>query len=442
MALQDSSQSISLQDIRTEYIAGSTASISMGDLYRGGSIIRKPSPNNIATDLSPNIPDNPSNSIALTSFYNQEKGFRFTLDSSFRQSFGDSANDFSDSGTMATINLKTDIFGSDFDGNDYNMFIVIDSNSKITNNRRGGKYASQWPNLALAQQNTITIPSTRSGTLEITNNGEILNRGGTAIQNNSIGTGVTIKGTGKVYAVSRHEFISQGFRNSEDTINRQPAVPNGYPAAGFSDSNGIKWTLLGGQGGASGPDYRYNTSGFPQSDMNARVTRDSATGSVFTFEWTENELDYSNRGSGSKDASPIFPLNPDGTFNDMDSARLLVNTNGGSFGSDTRDIAFGSAWRSGVWGGITRDRRHFYGATNCKSSSLVLPSPGYPSGPDRYPQPGWHSKTFTHGETGNTTTKFVTQIHDGITFGGEIDKSQFTGDSGTSFAVNFDSLPS
>jgi len=422
MTLQDSSQSISLADIRSEYIAGSTSSISMGDLYRGGTVVRKPASNNISTDLSSKVPDNPTDHIALTSFYNQEKGFRFTMDSAFQQDFGDSANDLSFLGSAAQIDVKTDIFGDDYDGNDYPMKIFIDSDMTITNNRRGAKYNYGWPNLAQSTKAAIRIPSARSGNIEITNDGQILNRGGIGIENNSPSEGVILKGTkGKIVAVARQEFKSNAFRNTT-----------------FADSEGIQWQMNGGQGGASGNYIRYSTPTFPQPYMKARVTRDTETGEIFTFHWTYNQLDYGNIGGGTTtDISPIFTHNADGTLNDLDSAEYVVNDNLGSRGRDTRDAAYGSAWRRATYGGNQRDLRLFYGGANNKSSNLSLGS--YPSGPDSYPQPGWKNKGFSLNEDGNTTTPFVTQIFEGTTISGGVQDDDYSGDSASSFELFFDS---
>ena len=70
MALQ-SSGAISLSEIRTEFVGGSSA-ISLGDLYRGGSNIRANASNNNSTNLAAQVPT--SGAIAFNQFYSQAKG--------------------------------------------------------------------------------------------------------------------------------------------------------------------------------------------------------------------------------------------------------------------------------------------------------------------------------------------------------------------------------
>ena len=74
MTLQ-SSGAISLSEIRTEFVGGSSA-ISLGDLYRGGSNIRANASNNNSTNLAAQVPT--SGAIAFNQFYSQAKGFSYT----------------------------------------------------------------------------------------------------------------------------------------------------------------------------------------------------------------------------------------------------------------------------------------------------------------------------------------------------------------------------
>ena len=54
MAIPSSGQSLSFSSLRTEFVGGSSA-ISLGDLYRGGSNIRKKAANNPATNLAASV---------------------------------------------------------------------------------------------------------------------------------------------------------------------------------------------------------------------------------------------------------------------------------------------------------------------------------------------------------------------------------------------------
>lgn len=371
MRLQDSGNSISFFDIRNAYVGlADSASVSIADYYKGvadsNRIIQPTDTSTLAIDLSSRVPTDTSSHISLTSFFGQERGVRATLDSSFRQNFG-APVDSGDLGFASQLDAKTDLFGNTYEKN-YPKFLLIDSAVTVTNNKKGidgntgTSYA--WHTFAEGDKDAITFPSTLQGQTEIINRGEILNRGGVSIRNLSTQP-IALKGEGNIFSVSRHDFITKGFLATD--------VATSFTTNENTDSIGISWRMIGGQGGASGPDIRYNTPTFPQSDMRARITRDSAQGQIFQWTITENQLDYGNIGPANKTVTVnVFPYNGDGSFNDQDSAEYVFNSNAGSRGRDTRDFALGSALRMTTYGGLTRARREFFGATNAKSSNLVL----------------------------------------------------------------------
>jgi len=63
VAIPSSGQSLSLSALRTEFVGGSSA-ISLGDLYRGGTNIKKKAGDNQATNLAASVAT--SGAIALT----------------------------------------------------------------------------------------------------------------------------------------------------------------------------------------------------------------------------------------------------------------------------------------------------------------------------------------------------------------------------------------
>ena len=378
MRLQDSGNSISFFDIRKAYSGPPFDSdpVSFFDYYKRVSdsnliaFVQPPDDNTLAIDLSPRVPADTSSHISLTSFFGQERGVRARLDSSFRQNFG-APVDSGDLGFASQLDARDDLFGNIYEKN-YPKFLLIDSAVTVTNNRKGidgntgTSYA--WHTFAEGDKDAITFPATLQGQTEIINRGEILNRGGAGIRNLSTQP-IALKGEGNIFSASRHEFHTDAFLATEDATS--------FTVGENTDSLGISWRMIGGQGGASGPDIRYNTGTFPQSDMRARITRDSAQGKIFTWEVTENELDYSNRGFTSRtiptsSSQLTFPINADGSFNDQDSQEYVLNTTGGAFSRDVRDIGIGSALRMATYGGRTRLRREFYGATNAKNTTLVL----------------------------------------------------------------------
>lgn len=163
------SGAISLADLRTEYVGGSS-SISLGDLYRGGSNIKTKEGDNPATNMAASVPT--SGTIDLADFHGTAKGFKATISSS-------------------TTNVDVDtLFGGDYD-TDYPKVVAI--NAGVTIGGTGGTAA-------------MTIASNIAGSLTIENAGSVIGTGGSAnggdgghaISNSA--SGVTITNTGLLAA--------------------------------------------------------------------------------------------------------------------------------------------------------------------------------------------------------------------------------------------------
>tara|TARA_Y100000114_G_scaffold113768_1_gene107724 strand:- start:1713 stop:2831 length:1119 start_codon:yes stop_codon:yes gene_type:complete len=143
---------ISFSDLRTEFVGGSSA-ISLGDLYRGGSNIRKKASNNFATNLAASVPT--GGAIDMADFYSTAKGFRLTYTT------GASAPNYQNQ------NAST-IFGDDF-AVDYPKEILINSGVEL-----GATSTSE---------EALEVPSGGAGTITITNNGTLSGYGGAAGSN-------------------------------------------------------------------------------------------------------------------------------------------------------------------------------------------------------------------------------------------------------------------
>ncbi len=143
MAIPSSGQSLSFSALRTEFVGGSS-SISLGDLYRGGSNIRAKHPTNPAVNDAANVPE--SGAIDVSDFYDQGKGFTFTYSSG------------------ATDQNLSDLFGSTDYQVDYPKNVVIPSSVTLGTNNTS-EYA-------------LEADSGGQGTITITNNGSIIGAGG------------------------------------------------------------------------------------------------------------------------------------------------------------------------------------------------------------------------------------------------------------------------
>ena len=162
------SGTVSFSDLRTEFVGGSS-SISLGDLYRGGSNILSKAGDNTATNLAASVPT--SGTINIGNFYSAAKGFKFTYSS-------DASNQ----------NFST-VFGDDYD---VNYPKIVDINSGVS------VYGTNT--------HAITIPSGLAGGLTLNNAGTVYGYGGAA--NGGAGgnciscatSGVTINNSANLFA--------------------------------------------------------------------------------------------------------------------------------------------------------------------------------------------------------------------------------------------------
>ena len=138
------SGAVSLADLRTEFVGGSSA-ISLGSLYRGGSNIPTKAANNTADNMAASVPT--SGAIDLADFYGTAKGFRKTYTSN------------------ATNQDAETIFGDDW-GASYAKQIVINSGVELGS--------------TTISQPALYVNRYLSGGLTITNNGTVSGAGGAA----------------------------------------------------------------------------------------------------------------------------------------------------------------------------------------------------------------------------------------------------------------------
>jgi hypothetical protein len=135
---------VSLGDLRTEFVGG-IAAISFGDLYRGGSNIRKLAVDNTATNDAASVPT--AGAIDMADFYSSAKSFTKTYSAT------------------ATDQDASAVFGADYSV-DYPKNIVIDSGVEL-----GATSVSE---------EALQIDAGGSGTITITNNGTLSGAGGAA----------------------------------------------------------------------------------------------------------------------------------------------------------------------------------------------------------------------------------------------------------------------
>ena len=216
------SGAVSLSDLRTEFVGGSSA-ISFSQLYRGGSNIRAKAGNNTSTNLAAAVPA--SGVINFTNFRSTAKGFRKTYSSG------------------ATNQHGSNIFGSDY-GVNYPKEIVINSGVEIGATGVG--------------EEAVRINAGLVGSMTVTNNGIISGAGGSAnggaggdafeanvacilINNGTIraggggggaggsgGSGGT--GGGGVYTTTSNYNTTQGTYGPHGTIHVVYAPSNAYAA--------------------------------------------------------------------------------------------------------------------------------------------------------------------------------------------------------------------
>jgi hypothetical protein len=139
------SGAISASDIRTEFVGGSGA-VDMASYYRGANTnVRANAANNTATNLAAGVPT--SGAISFNNFYSQAKGWQKTFSSNATQQSG------------------TGIFGDDY-AVDYPKTIIINAGITVYST------ASGTP--------AINLATGGSGTITVTNNGNIYGQGGAA----------------------------------------------------------------------------------------------------------------------------------------------------------------------------------------------------------------------------------------------------------------------
>jgi len=214
------SGSVSLSDLRTEFVGGSGA-ISYSDLYRGGSNIRAKAADNTGVNLAASVPT--SGTMNFTNFRSQAKGFRFTYT------------------TESTDQDADTLFGTDYSV-DYPKEILINSGVTI-----GG-----------VSDDALDIPSTLAGTLVINNNGSIIGKGGAANGGaggnaiNNAALNVTINNAGSLLAGGGGG--GQGGQGGNGNYNQtnnsgtravcNPRI-NGKPHTGFTYGSGGAVTWYG-----------------------------------------------------------------------------------------------------------------------------------------------------------------------------------------------------
>ena len=159
MAIPSSGQSLSFSALRTEFVGGSSA-ISLGDLYRGGTNIKKKAGDNQAVNLAASVAT--SGAIDVSDYYDQAKGFTFTYSTTGL------------SGTSGTDQDVSTLFGDDYDL-DYPKNVVIPSAITLGTNN--------------TSEFALEVDSGGAGTITITNNGTIMGAGGAGGSAGSAGSG-------------------------------------------------------------------------------------------------------------------------------------------------------------------------------------------------------------------------------------------------------------
>tara|TARA_R100001440_G_scaffold16842_1_gene28465 strand:+ start:1218 stop:2273 length:1056 start_codon:yes stop_codon:yes gene_type:complete len=329
MGALQSSGTISLSDIRAEFVGGSS-SISLQDLLKGSaggnSIVRAKASNNAGTDLAPNVPS--SGAISFSNFYGAERAFAYVYSSS-----------------QNNQSASSNVFGDDYAGN-YKKRITV--NNGVTLSTTG------------LLNTALDYPSNAGGELELINNGTINANGSKGVDNNSSLT-ITVTGNGTFTAGTRDDFVSA-----------------------LQSDGSVQINYIGGFGGASGSDIRHSDYG--GSGFNSKLTR---SGNTFNLSWTYNEVDYYNAGSGSVDITSIFPMSGS-NYNYTTTSAQNNNNQVYAHGRDNRSVAVGREVVSGTmyyWFGsnnkvtsmeVANDRYIQYGHTqttlttgNSQRSSVI-----------------------------------------------------------------------
>lgn len=307
------SGTVSFSDLRTEFVGGSS-SISLGDLYRGGSNILSKAGDNQATNLAASVPA--SGTINLANFHGTAKGFKFTFSS-----------------TAGNQNFST-LFGDDWD---LNYPKVVDINSGVSIYGSG--------------TDAITIPSGLAGGLTLNNAGTIYGFGGAANGGaggnciNNAASGVTINNTANIFA------------------------GGGGGGAGGTGGNGtVTTTTTLGPYGQFSPHYFWNAFGSSDSIFwnNSNVGTNSGTsyssggytytkGSVWRYEETlwryyisRTSTTTSNTTGGSGGAGGVGQGY--NVTNASGAAGASGGTNAGTGGAGGAGATYGQAGATGSTG--------------------------------------------------------------------------------------------
>lgn len=219
MAIPSSGQSLSFSSLRTEFVGGSSA-VSLGDLYRGGSNIRKKAANNPATNLAASVAT--SGTIDTSDYYSSAKGFSFTYAT----------------GSITESNLSAQ-FGDDY-AVDYPKSVTIPANTTL-----GADDIAEYG---------LEVDSGGDGTITITNNGTIVGCGGAGGSAGSANGGNGSAGGAGGDAVK----IA-----STATIINNGSIFAGGGGGGGAGGGGLGGNLQQQQQstGQQGPTYDFNPSG-------------------------------------------------------------------------------------------------------------------------------------------------------------------------------------
>ena len=136
---------ISASDIRAEFVGGSSA-VDISSFYRGANTnVKSNAANNTATNLAAGVPT--SGAISFNDFYSQAKGWKKTFSSNATQQSG------------------TGIFGDDY-AVDYPKQVVVNSSVNLYSTSSGTP--------------ALDFASGGSGSITVTNSGNIYGQGGSA----------------------------------------------------------------------------------------------------------------------------------------------------------------------------------------------------------------------------------------------------------------------
>lgn len=286
MAIPSSGQSLSFSALRTEFVGGSSA-ISLGDLYRGGTNIKKKAGDNQAVNLAASVAT--SGAIDVSDYYDQAKGFTFTYSTT---GLG---------GASGTDQDVSTLFGDDYDL-DYPKNVVIPSAITLGTNN--------------TSEFALEVDSGGAGTITITNNGTIIGAGGAGGSAGAAGSGgaggnggdgaaggdaikvetdCTIINNGSIFAGGGGGSGSGGGGLGGNLQQQQQTTTQQGPSYAHTPSNMTNWRYLGypyfsifigfgplgGSVHGSAPPGGFNVTG--NSGVAAPSTQTSYTKGSYTY---------------------------------------------------------------------------------------------------------------------------------------------------------------